>query len=499
MSKEAIEQIKSLLGPKGWSEDEEKLAPRLVEERGLFKGSSPLLAMPANTDEVSGVMKIAFAANISVVPQGGNTGLVGGGVPSDGEIIISLERMNRIEDVNPIDMSMTVEAGCILANVQAAAADAGAYFPLSLGSEGSCQIGGNLSTNAGGVQVFRYGNARELALGLEVVMADGRIWNGLQSLRKDNSGYDLKQLFIGSEGTLGVITRATLRLFPAPNAYATALAGCTSYEDALKLFLHARANIGEQLSAVEVMDSFAIELAVRHIPNCHDPFNEKQNVYVLLEATSTNPNAALGDLMEKVLSEAMDNGLAVDVVIAQSESQREGLWRLRDGIPEAQKKEGGSIKHDISVPISKVPEFISRATELVKKEIPGVRPVPFGHLGDGNIHFNLTQPENADKQEYLSNWGRINALVHDLAINMGGSFSAEHGIGLLKVGDMNNFKRGDGVALMTQLKKALDPKNTLNPGKVLDSPGAGLAKNGAGLDRPEAGLNLPGAGPAKND
>ncbi len=475
-AEQALEKIKSLLGPKGWSDDREKIAPRLVEERGLFKGSSPLLVIPADTTEVSGVMKIAFDAGIGVVPQGGNTGLVGGGVPN-GEIILSLERMNIIEDVNPIDMSMTVGAGCILANVQAAAADAGAYFPLSLGSEGSCQIGGNLSTNAGGVQVFRYGNARELVLGLEVVMANGQIWNGLQNLRKDNTGYDLKQLFIGSEGTLGIITRATLRLFPAPNAYATALAGCTSYDDALKLFLHARAKIGEQLSAVEVMDSFAVELAVRHIPNCRDPFNKKQNVYVLFEATSANPDAALNHLMEKVMSKAMEGGLADDVVIAQSESQREDLWRLRDAIPEAQKKEGGSIKHDISVPISKVPEFISRAIEIVKKEIPGVRPVPFGHLGDGNIHFNLTQPENADKQEYLSEWGRINALIHNLAVDMGGSFSAEHGIGLLKVADMDNLKRGDGLALMIELKKALDPTGTMNPGKVLNRPGAGPAKN----------------------
>ncbi len=476
-AEKALEKIKSLLGPKGWSEDEEKLGPRLVEERGLFKGSSPLLVMPADTDEVSGIMKIAFAAGIGIVPQGGNTGLVGGGVPN-GEIIISLERMSNIEDVNPIDMSMTVEAGCILANVQTAAADAGAHFPLSLGSEGSCQIGGNLSTNAGGVQVLRYGNARELVLGLEVVMADGRVWNGLQSLRKDNSGYDLKQLFIGSEGTLGIITRATLRLFPAPTTHATALAGCASYDDALKLFLHVRAAIGEQLSAVEAMDSFAVELAVRHIPNCRDPFKEKQNVYVLLEATSTNPDADLNRHMEKVLSKAMDKGLANDVVIAQSESQREDIWRLRNAIPEAQKKEGGSIKHDISVPISKVPEFINRATELAKKEMPGVRPVPFGHLGDGNIHFNLTQPENADKQEYLSQWGRINTLIHDLAVGMGGSFSAEHGIGLLKVNDMDSLKPGDEIALMGKLKKALDPTDTLNPGKVLNHPGAGSAKNG---------------------
>ncbi|MDH5489149.1 MAG: FAD-binding oxidoreductase [Rhodospirillaceae bacterium] len=465
-----LEQIKSLLGAKGWSEDAAKLEPRLVEGRGLYKGNSPLLAMPANTEEVSNVMRIAFSNEIGVVPQGGNTGLVGGGVPN-GEIIISLERMNKIESADPINMSMTLEAGCILAKAQEAATKVGAYFPLSLGAEGSCQIGGNLSTNAGGVHVLRYGNARDLVLGLEVVLADGRIWNGLKSLRKDNSGYDLKHLFIGSEGTLGIITRATLKLFPAPKSSVTALCGCASFEDALDIFLHTRSIMGERLSACEVMDSFAIELAAKHIDGCGNPFGDSHNVYVLLEATSADPNANIKSDFEKILSSALEKNMADDIVISQNEKQRNNLWRLREAIPEAQKKEGGSIKHDISVPISRVPEFISRASELVKKEIPGVRPVPFGHMGDGNIHFNLTQPISADKQEYLSEWGRINALVHALAVEMGGSFSAEHGIGILKTGDMTNFKSTTEIALMRALKKSLDANGTLNPGKVLPKDG----------------------------
>ena len=462
----ALEQIKSLLGPKGWSEDAEKMAPHLVEGRGLYNGNSPLLVMPANTDEVSNIMKIAFAGGLGVVPQGGNTGLVGGGVP-DGEIILSLERMNKIENINPIDMSATVEAGCILANVQKAASDANAYFPLSLGAEGSCQIGGNLATNAGGVHVLRYGNARDLVLGLEVVLADGRILSNLKNLRKDNSGYDLKQLFIGSEGTLGVITRAVLKLFPTPRSTATALCGCTSYENALELFLHTRNIIGERLSACEVMDSFAIELSTKHNGNCLNPFNENHNVYVLLEATSADPDAKISEDMEKALTSALEKNIARDIVISQNEKQRSDLWRLREAIPEAQKKEGGSIKHDISVPISKVPEFILRANELVKNELPGVRPVPFGHMGDGNIHFNLTQPIDADKKEYLSQWGRINTLVHALVVEMGGSFSAEHGIGMLKTGDMARLKSTTEIALMRALKKSLDGNATLNPGKVL--------------------------------
>lgn len=465
-AEKALEQIKSLLGAKGWSEDDDKIAPHLIEERGLYTGNTPLLVMPANTNEVSRLMKIALRSGLGVVPQGGNTGLVGGGVPN-GQILLSLERINQIEDVNPTDMSMEVGAGAILADIQKAASAGGAYFPLSLGSEGSCQIGGNLSTNAGGVHVLRYGNARDLVLGLEVVMADGRIWNGLKNLRKDNAGYDLKQLFLGAEGTLGIITRAVLKLFPAPRTVATALAGCGSYENALELFLHARSNIGERLSAVEVMDSFAIQIAVEHMANCRDPFSQSHNVYVLIEATATDANADLDAHMEKVLADAMAKGMADDIIMAKSGNQRDDLWALREAIPEAQKCEGGSIKHDISVPISRVPEFINRASELVKKAIPGVRPVPFGHLGDGNIHFNLTQPKDAQKQEYLARWGEINALVHGLAVEMGGSFSAEHGIGQLKTGDMAKFKSPTEIELMASLKKALDSTGTLNPGKVV--------------------------------
>lgn len=465
-----LDRIKSLLGPKGWSEDAAKLGPRLVEERGLYKGNSPLLVMPANTDEVSDVMKIANACGLGVVPQGGNTGLVGGGVPF-GEIILSLERMNKIESISPIDLSMTVEAGCVLANVQKAAAQENVYFPLSLGAEGSCQIGGNLATNAGGVHVLRYGNARDLVLGLEVVLADGRIWSDLKNLRKDNSGYDLRSLFIGSEGTLGIITRAVLKLFPAPKSTATALCGCTSYDSALRLFIHARDHIGERLSACEVMDNFAIELSVKHNEKCRNPFSENHAVYVLLEATSADNDANLTEDMEKVLALALEKNMASDIVICQNEKQREDIWRLREAIPEAQKKEGGSIKHDISIPISRVPEFIVRAIALAKNEIIGVRPVPFGHMGDGNIHFNLTQPVGVDRQEYLSQWGRINSIIHGLAVEMGGSFSAEHGIGMLKTDDIKRFKSPTDIVLMQTLKKYLDANATLNPGKVLPKDG----------------------------
>lgn len=477
---QAIEQIKQALGPEGWSNDADALAPFLVDQRERYLSTTALLVKPANTAEVSEIMKIAHGAAIAVVPMGGNTGLVGGAVAS-GEIIMSLERMTKIKTVDAANLTVRVDAGVILADVQAAASEAGAYFPLSLGAEGSCRIGGNLSTNAGGVHVVRYGNARDLVLGLEVVLADGRIWDGMRSLRKDNTGYDLKQLFIGAEGTLGIITGAVLRLFPAPKSIATALVGCESYDAALALFLHARERMGERLSVSEVMDRFAMEITTRHIPGCRDPLSSPHAVYVLLEADSTDANADVGGDLQATLGEALESGIAQDAVIAQNEGQRLDLWKLREAIPEAQKKEGGSIKHDVSVPVSRVPEFLSRALELVRLELPGVRPVPFGHLGDGNLHFNLTQPEGAERDDFLQNWGRINRLVHDLVVEMGGSFSAEHGIGLLKTADMDRYKSSVEIDLMAALKSALDPKAILNPGKVLakpeDEPG-GVGKKG---------------------
>ncbi len=466
----AITALKDALGPKGWSDDAQDMAPRLVEERGLYHGSSPLLVRPANTDEVSKVMALCHEAGLTIVPQGGNTGLVGGGVP-DGDIILSLERMNRVLDVDPVNLTLSVEAGCVLANVQEAALEAGAFFPLSLGAEGSCQIGGNLSTNAGGVQVLRYGNARDLVLGLEVVLADGRVWNGLKALRKDNTGYDLKQLFLGAEGTLGVITRAVLRLFPKPKVQATALVGCKTYADALALFVHVRDNTGERLTACEAMSRFCMDLSFKHMEGCRDPFQEPHGVYVLLELSAADAGANLDDDLEAALAEAMESGLVDDAVIAQSETQRDELWRLREAIPEAQKKEGASIKHDVSVPVAKVADFIDAAIKLVEAALPGVRPAPFGHLGDGNIHFNLTQPAGADAKAFLAQWDAINRQVHDLAVAMGGSFSAEHGIGKLKMDALAHYKSPVEMDLMRALKRALDPTATLNPGKVLGRDG----------------------------
>lgn len=458
--------IENCVGPKGITTDESAMAPYLDETRGLYQGRSPAVVKPATTQEVSNVVKLCVAAGVPIVPQGGNTGLVGGAV-ADGAIIISLERMNRIESVDALNLTMTVEAGCILANVQTAALDSGAYFPLSLGAEGSCRIGGNLSTNAGGVHVLRYGNARDLVLGLEVVLADGRIWNGLRALRKDNTGYDLKALFLGAEGTLGIITRAVLRLYPQPKTKCIALAGCASAADALALFQCARTHAAEVLSACEYMNAFSLDLAQKHIDGVKSPLKGRHEAYVLLEFSSSDADADLNARMESVLSDAFESNLVSDAVIAQSGQQGDAIWGLREAIPEAQKIEGASIKHDVAVPVSRVAELLEVGTKLVEKRIPGVRTCAFGHLGDGNIHFNLTQPEDADKQAFLDLWHTTNEAVHDVVEDMGGSFSAEHGVGCLKTDEMRRLKDPVELDLMRTLKGALDPSGLLNPGKII--------------------------------
>lgn len=466
MTDALIQDLKAALGESAVLTDAGDLAPVLEEQRGLYHGASPALVKPANTAEVAQVVKICAAHDVAIVPQGGNTGLVGGGVP-DGQVVLSLERMNKVLSVDPVNLTMEVEAGAILATIQDAAEDAGAYFPLSLGAEGSCRIGGNLSTNAGGVHVVRYGNARDLVLGLEVVLADGRVWNGMRGLRKDNTGYDLKSLFLGAEGTLGIITRAVLRLYPKLQSKTVALAGCGSFDQALELFHMARARAGDVLMACETMSGFALSLAEKHVEGVASPLEGRHEVYVLLEFGSTDPNADLPALMEAALTDAYEATVIEDAVIAHSGAQSEAIWKIRETIPEAQKKEGGSIKHDVAVPVSRTPEFIARASALVTDLIPGVRPVTFGHLGDGNIHFNLTQPEGADKKEFLSQWHTVNAHVHDLVAAMGGSFSAEHGIGQLKTGEMIRLKSETELDLMRAVKTALDPENRLNPGKVI--------------------------------
>ncbi|MFQ5764981.1 MAG: FAD-binding oxidoreductase [Rhodospirillales bacterium] len=464
-----LESIREAVGDKGWTTDAGALAPHLVELRGLWRGECAMAVSPANTDEVAAVVRLCHDAGVPVVPQGGNTGLVGGGVPQGG-ILLSLRRLNRIREVDPVNATLTCEAGCVLADIQRAADDAGLLFPLSLGAEGSCQIGGNLSTNAGGVQVLRYGTARDLVLGLEVVLADGRVWDGLRALRKDNTGYDLKQLFIGAEGTLGVITAAVLKLFPKPGRRETALAAVPEAEAALGLFQRLQGEAADALTAFEFMDRQSVELAVAHVQGVADPFDGPHPGYALIELSGAGGGTAAEELretIERILAKAFEDGVCADAVIAASGGQAEALWRLRDAVPEAQRAAGASIKHDVAVPVSRVPEFLERARPLVEDAVPGARIVAFGHLGDGNLHYNLSQPEAADADAFLAGWERVNRLVHDLVDGMGGSFSAEHGIGLLKRAELERYKAGPALDLMRALKAAFDPKGIMNPGKVL--------------------------------
>ena len=461
-----LDAIRAVVGPKGWIAEAADMAPYLVEERGLYHGACALVARPASVEEAAEVVRLCAEGGLPVVAQGGNTGLVGGGVP-EGGIVLSTARMNRVRALDPLNHTITVEAGCVLADVQKAAAEAGLLFPLSLGAEGSCQIGGNLSTNAGGVAVLRYGNARDLVLGLEVVLANGAVWDGLRALRKDNTGYDLKHLFIGAEGTLGIITAAVLTLFPAPKARETALAAAVDIESVLGLFARAREAAGDTLTAFEMMSRRCMDFSCRHGTGVNDPFTGPHNYYALIELTSPRPGELLAESLESILSAALEDGEVTDAVIAASASQSQDLWRIRETITEAQKHEGASIKHDVSVPVSRVPEFVAGATALVEAEMPGVRVVDFGHMGDGNIHFNLSQPEGADGAAFLAEWRRLNRIVHDLAVEMGGSFSAEHGIGTLKRDDLAHYNPAVEVDLMRRLKAALDPKNIMNPGKVL--------------------------------
>ena len=464
-----INALATAVGAKGLVTDPGEMAPHLEELRGRYRGAALALVKPASTTEVAAVVSIAATAQVPVVPQGGNTGLVGGQVPpEDGRaLLVNLTRMNRIRDLDPVDNTITVEAGCLLANVQAAAAEAERLFPLSLAAEGSCQIGGNLSTNAGGIHVLRYGNMRDLVLGLEVVLPDGRVWAGLRRLRKDNTGYDLKQLFIGAEGTLGIITAAVLRLYPAPAQKATAFIGLADVEHAMAILERARAVAGDQLDCVELMPRLGLEFTLRHIPDTSDPLGDPHPWYLLLELASGRAGDHLAETLEALLAEAFDDGLIADAALAASAAQAAAFWRLREGMSEAQKPEGGSIKHDISVPVYRIPAFLARAIPLIEDMIPGVRPVPFGHLGDGNLHFNLSQPEDGDREVFLDRWEEINRAVHELVVEMGGSISAEHGIGRMKVEELKHFKSAVELELMARVKAALDPDNLMNPGKVL--------------------------------
>lgn len=464
-----LDRLIDAVGPNACIREAEAMAPYLHEERGLYQGKAALVVRPATTEELAQVVKICAAANVPIVPQGGNTGLCGGAAPHDDgrEVIVNLGRMNKVRAIDPMNFTITVEAGCILADVQRAAADQNCLFPLSLGAEGSCQIGGNLSTNAGGINVLRYGNARDLVLGLEVVLPDGRIWNGLRALGKDNTGYALRQLFVGAEGTLGIITAAVLKLFPRPAETATAFCALKSLEDATTLLNRARALSGDAVTAFELIPRIGLEMCMRHIAGVSDPLQDAHPWYVLVEFSTSRPDASVRTSFETLLETAFGEEIITDAVIAESLEQRNNLWRMRESLPEAQKHEGGSIKHDISVPVSRVPEFIARGSELIATRFPGARPVPFGHLGDGNIHFNISQPVGADRAAYLARWTEMNRAVHDLVVSMNGSISAEHGIGRLKVEEMKHYKDPVELDLMHRVKAALDPQNLMNPGKVV--------------------------------
>ncbi|MEZ5784991.1 MAG: FAD-binding oxidoreductase [Xanthobacteraceae bacterium] len=466
LAPDLVERFVAIVGAKNAITDPAGQASYLVEERGLYRGCSPVVLRPATVGEVSAILKLAHDLGTPVVPQGGNTGLVGGQVPLDGEIVLSLRRLDRIREVDPVSNTMTCEAGVVLAAAQAAAAAAERFFPLSLGAEGSCTIGGNLATNAGGVAALAYGVARDFVLGLEVVLADGRVWHGLNKLKKDNTGYDLKDLFIGAEGTLGVITAAVLKLHPAPKTVETAFIGLASVEAAVQLLTLAQELTGSAATSFELIGRRPVEFAVRHLSGLRVPLASAHRWYVLLELKSS-AREPLHDKLENVLTRAFEQNLVEDAAIAESIDQRNAFWRLRELVVEAQKFEGGSIKHDVSVPVSAVPEFIRQADAAVEALIPGARPVPFGHLGDGNIHYNVTQPVGVDKQAYLARWHEMNDCVHAVVHKLGGSISAEHGIGRLKRDDLARVKDPVALDLMRALKRMLDPKGILNPGKVV--------------------------------
>ena len=442
------------------------MAPYLVESRKLFTGAALAVLRPGSTEEVAFAVRACTQAGVAVVPLGGNTGLTGAGVPQGG-VVLSLERMTRLRVVDPVDATITVEAGMILQEVQAAADSAGMLFPLSYASRGSARIGGGISTNAGGIAVLAYGNARDLVLGLEVVLADGRVWNGLRALRKDNAGYDLKQLFIGSEGTLGIVTAAVLKLFPKPRSSAVAFVGLGSARAALDLFVFLRNRMDRDLTAFEFLPPFALEIVLRHVPGTVRPLAGEHGAYALIEAASARPDAEARAELESALGQAIEDGLIADAAIGTSGAQDDALWRLREGVPEAQTREGASIKHDVSVPLSRLPDFLEQAAGACLAEMPGLRPCGFGHFGDGNIHFNLTQPVGMPAADFLAQWGRFNRIVHDIVHGLGGSIAAEHGVGLIKRDELARYGDPVGLDLMRRLKAALDPQALLNPGKVI--------------------------------
>lgn len=469
MRAKALARMAEIVGPAHAIADRDQQLAYMHELRGLYVGSAALVLRPGTTQQVADIVSLANDAGIAIVPQGGNTGLVGGQIPSaDGtEVVLCLSRLNRVRTVDAAGGTMIVEAGVTLAEAQAAADRAGKLFPLSLPSEGSCQIGGVLATNAGGTGVLAYGNARALTLGLEVVTAAGEVWDGLRTLKKDNTGYDLRDLFVGSEGTLGIITAAALKLLPRPTETAVALAALPTLEDVATLFRLAETRLAQSLTAFEFMSSFTLELVARHIPGTRLPLREAAPWYVLIELSSLTGDGRAENAMQSLLAEASEKNIVSDAVIAGSMAQAQSIWKLRESASEAQRPEGGSIKHDVSVPLARIPEFVVTAIAAVERVCPGARPVVFGHFGDGNVHFNVTQPASMDKATYLALWGEMSRAVHDVIAQFSGSISAEHGIGQMKRTELLRFKSPIEIALMRKIKAALDPNGILNPGKLL--------------------------------
>ncbi len=466
LDQKLLARFAAIVGDKYAITDPQAQTPYLVEMRDLFRGHSPMVLRPGSVAEVSAILKLANETATPIVPQGGNTGLVGGQIPHHNEIVLSLNRLDRIREVDPTSYTITCEAGVTLQRAREAAAAVDRLYPQLLPSEGTCTIGGNLATNAGGTAAIAHGIARAHALGLEVVLADGRVLNDLNKLKKDNTGYDLKNLFIGAEGTLGVITAAVLRLVPRPRSVETAFAGVASAEAALELLGIAQERSGGDVTSFEIMTRAGIELVLRHAQGCRDPLASPHAWYVLMELSSQQ-REGLRALLEAVLAEGMERGLVLDATIAESIEQGKAFWRVREMFGEVQRYAGGSIKHDISVPVAAVPAFIREADAAVTALIPGARPLPFGHLGDGNIHYNVNQPVGADKGEFLKRWDEVNAAVFAVVKKYGGSISAEHGVGVMKRDLLPSVKDPVALDLMRSLKRMLDPKGILNPGKVL--------------------------------
>jgi len=469
VSSDILDRIAAVVGDKGLITDPAEIAPYVIDQRKYYEGRTPMIVRPVTTEEVAAVVAICAETGTPIVPQGGNTGLCGAATPHDdgSEIVLSLTRMNAVRNIDALNYTMTVEAGVILADIQKAAEEVDRLFPLSLGAEGTARIGGNLSTNAGGTGVLKYGNARDLVLGLEVVLPDGRVWDGLSSLRKDNTGYDLKQLFVGAEGTLGIITAAVLKLYPRPRDVQTAFVAVRDCTAAIELLARARTASGDRVATFEWMARTGIAFVLEHIPGTRDPLSQEWPEYLLIEVSSGHDDGSLRDSLEEILTDAMERGEVLDATIAESRAQAKDFWKLRETIPEAQQIAGRGIKHDISIPVSAAPEFLDRANRAVAAAVSGVKICAFGHIGDGNVHYNLNQPPDADGNAFMAHQPELNRIVHDIATDLRGSISAEHGIGILKREELQHYKSPVALDLMRSIKQALDPNGIMNPGKVL--------------------------------